>query len=78
MTDVFTRDADALHRALDRGGDEVQVNVSRATAEWLVELVEARARGQEVVTTRGRAKVAPAEAAEVLGMSQTPGAQADG
>lgn len=70
MTELLTRDADALHRALDKGGDEIKVCVSRETAEWLSRLVDARARGQEVVLTRGNAEVTPAEAAELLGMSR--------
>lgn len=70
MAELLTRDADALHRALDKGGDEIKVNVSRETAEWLARLIDARARGQEVMLTRGNAEVTPAEAAELLGMSR--------
>ncbi len=70
MTELLIRDADALHRALDRGGDEINVRVSRETAEWLSRLVDAKARGQEVLLTRGHAEVTPAEAAELLGMSR--------
>jgi excisionase family DNA binding protein len=70
MTELLTRDADALHRALDKGGDEIEVSVSRETAEWLARLVDAKARGQEVMLTRGNAEVTPAEAAELLGMSR--------
>ena len=55
MTDALTRDADALHRALDGAGDEVKVSVSRQTAEWLARIVDARSRGQRVVVTHGRA-----------------------
>ncbi len=70
MTNVLTRDADALHRALDRAGDEVKVSVSRETAEWLARIVDARSRGQRVVVTHGRAEVTPAEAAALLGVSR--------
>lgn len=70
MTELLTRDADALHRALDKPGDEIEVSVSRETAEWLARLVDAKARGQEVLLTRGNAEVTPAEAAELLGMSR--------
>lgn len=70
MTELLTRDADALHRALDKGGDEIEVSVSRETAEWLARLVDAKARGHEVLLTRGNAEVTPAEAAELLGMSR--------
>lgn len=70
MPELPTRDAVALHRALDKGGDEIEVRVSRETAEWLARLVDARARGQRVLLTRGNAEVTPAEAAELLGMSR--------
>lgn len=70
MTEVLNQDADALHRALDKGGDEIKVSVSRETAEWLARLVDAKARGHQVVLTRGNAEVSPAEAAELLGMSR--------
>lgn len=70
MTDVLTRDASALHRALDGGGDEVKVSVSRQTAEWLARIVDARSRGQRVVVTHGHAEVSPAEAAALLGVSR--------
>ncbi|MFT4233985.1 MAG: helix-turn-helix domain-containing protein [Microbacterium sp.] len=70
MTDVLTRDADALHRALVGAGDEVKVSVSRETAEWLARIVDARSRGQRIVVTRGRAEVTPAEAAALLGVSR--------
>ena len=70
MTDVLSRDADALHRALDGEGDEVNVSVSRETAEWLARIVDARSRGQRVVVTHGHAEVTPAEAAALLGVSR--------
>lgn len=70
MTELLTRDADSLHRALDMDGDEIKISVSRETAEWLAHLVDAKARGQEVLLTRGSVEVTPAEAAELLGMSR--------
>ncbi|MFT3797950.1 excisionase family DNA-binding protein [Microbacterium sp.] len=70
MTDVLIRDADALHRALDGAGDEVEVSVSRQTAEWLARIVDARSRGQRVVVTHGHAEVTPSEAAALLGVSR--------
>lgn len=70
MTDVLSRDADALHRALDGAGDEVKVSVSRETAEWLARIVDARSRGQRVVVTHCRGEVTPAEAAALLGVSR--------
>ena len=70
MTEPLTRDADALRRALVKSGDEVEVSVSRETAEWLARIVDARVRGQEIVLTRGNAEVTPTEAAGLLGMSR--------
>lgn len=70
MASVLIRDADALHRALSGEGDEVNVSVSRETAEWLARIVDARSRGQRVVVTHGRAEVTPAEAAVLLGVSR--------
>ena len=70
MSDVLTRDADALHRALDSVGDQVNVSVSRQTAEWLARIVDARSRGQRVVVTHGHAEVTPTEAAALLGVSR--------
>lgn len=70
MTDSLTRDADALHQALHGEGDEVQLNLSRGTAEWLASIVDARTRGLDVVFTRGSGEVTPAEAAVLLGISR--------
>lgn len=70
MTEVVSRDAEALHRALDVAGDEINISVSRETAEWLARLVDAKASGHDVILTRGAAEVSPAEAAELLGMSR--------
>lgn len=70
MVKTLTRDAEALHRALDAAGDEVSVSLSRETAELLARLVDARARGLQVLVTRGTAEVTPNEAAVLLGMSR--------
>ncbi|MGV0741043.1 helix-turn-helix domain-containing protein [Mycolicibacterium sp. XJ870] len=70
MTELLSRDAAALHRALDEGGDEVKISLSRETAEWLTRIVDAKAHGQEVVLTRGNAEITPGEAAGLLGMSR--------
>ncbi|MDR3068016.1 MAG: excisionase family DNA-binding protein [Cellulomonas sp.] len=70
MSPVLVRDAQALHAALARGGDEVQVSVSRQTAEMLARWVDAQVRGQEVVVTQGRQEVSPTEAAALMGMSR--------
>lgn len=70
MTEMLTRDADALHRALGKQGDKIDVSLSRPTLEMVARLVDARARGQEILVTRGLAEVTPTEAASLLGMSR--------
>ena len=70
MTALLGRDAEALHRALEGSGGDVQVSLSRETAELLSRLVDARARGEEIVVTPGNAEVTPTEAAVLLGMSR--------
>lgn len=70
MTDLLTRDAVALHRALESTGSDVNVSVSRETAEWMSSIIDARSRGQRVVVTHGHAEVTPAEAAALLGVSR--------
>jgi excisionase family DNA binding protein len=70
MTETIARDVEAVHRALDAGGDQVQVWLSRETAELVARVVDARARGQRVLFTHGDAEVTPNEAAGLLGMSR--------
>lgn len=70
MTGLLSRDAEALHRALEKSGDQVNVAVSRETAEMLSRLVDARARGEEIVVAPGSTEVTPTEAAVLLGMSR--------
>jgi excisionase family DNA binding protein len=70
MSDLLIRDAEALHRALAKPGGEVRVALSRETAELVSQLVDARARGEEIVITAGNGEVTPTEAAVLLGMSR--------
>ncbi|WP_068402417.1 helix-turn-helix domain-containing protein [Kribbia dieselivorans] len=70
MSDVLNVDAKSLHRALDGGGDRIEVSISRETAEWLTRLVDARAQGQEILFARGNTEVTPSEAAALMGMSR--------
>jgi excisionase family DNA binding protein len=70
MADLLMRDAEALHHALAKPGGEVKVALSRETAELVSRLVDARARGEEIVVTAGTAEVTPTEAAVLLGMSR--------
>jgi len=70
MTEILTRDADKLHRALAKGGDEVRVTVSRETAEWVAQMVDAKVSGRGVVLTNGLGEVSPTDAGQLLGMSR--------
>ena len=70
MSELLMRDAKALRRALARSGAEVRVALSRETAELMARLVDAQARGDEILTTPGKAEVTPTEAAVLLGMSR--------
>ena len=70
MTDLLIRDAAALHRALAEPGSEVNVALARETAELVSRLVDARARGEEIVVSPANAEVSPTEAAVLLAMSR--------
>ncbi|MEI2638168.1 MAG: helix-turn-helix domain-containing protein [Microthrixaceae bacterium] len=70
MTDVLTRDADKLHRALAKDGEEVRLTVSRETAEWVARLVDAKISGHDVVLTNSLGEVTPTQAGRLLGMSR--------
>jgi excisionase family DNA binding protein len=70
VTDLLARDAKALHRALDKSGDEVKVALSRETAELVSRVVDARVRGEEIIVSPGATEVTPTEAAVLLGMSR--------
>lgn len=70
MSDLLVRDAEALHRALAKSGSEVMVAISRETAELVSRLIDARARGEEILVSPGNAEVTPTEAAVLLGMSR--------
>ena len=67
---VLERDAQALHRALASDSDEVSVSLSRETAEFLAQVVDAQASGQEIVFSRMPDEVSPEDAARMLGMSR--------
>ncbi|NLH71118.1 MAG: helix-turn-helix domain-containing protein [Brooklawnia sp.] len=70
MTEMRTRDADKLHRALAKGGDEVLLTVSRETAEWMAQLVDAKVSGHDVMLTNSLGEVTPTQAGQLLGMSR--------
>lgn len=70
MSDLLVRDAEALHRALARSGSEVKVALSRETAELMSQLIDARARGEEIVVSPRNTEVTPTEAAVLLGVSR--------
>jgi excisionase family DNA binding protein len=70
MSDLLARDAEALHHALAGSSSEVRAALSRETAELVSRLVDAWARGEEIVVTAGNTEVTPTEAAVLLGMSR--------
>jgi excisionase family DNA binding protein len=70
MSPVLMRDVEALQQALSVDGEQVSVSLSRGTVEMLTRVVEAQAKGQEVLITHGIQEVSPAEAALLLGMSR--------
>jgi len=70
VSQVIERDVKALHHALETGGDEVSVSLSRESARFLTNIMDARVQGAEVVVTHGLQEVTPAEAAKILGMSR--------
>ena len=70
VTELLMRDAAALHRALTEPGGEVNVALSRETAELVSRLVDARARGEEILVSPANAEVSPTEAAVLLAMSR--------
>lgn len=69
-TEILTRDADKLHQALAKVGDEVRLSVSRETAEWMARLVDAKVSGHDVVLTNSLGDVTPTQAGQLLGMSR--------
>jgi excisionase family DNA binding protein len=70
VTIVLERDTQALHRALENDADEISVSLSRQTAELLAQVVDAQAKGQEIVITQGIHEVTTSDAAKMLGMSR--------
>lgn len=70
MSDTMSRDVDAVRRALEEHGNQVRLSLSRETAEFVARVIEARARGDQVLITRRTAAMTPNEAAELLGMSR--------
>ncbi|MDR1798292.1 MAG: helix-turn-helix domain-containing protein [Bifidobacteriaceae bacterium] len=70
MSPVLQRDAEALHQALELDGDELSVSLSRQTVEFIAQVVDAQAHGQEVVFSRVPREVSPEDAARMLGVSR--------
>jgi len=67
---TFADDVLRLESSLLRAGDEVEVTLTRATAEFVAGIVRAKAAGQKVVLARDIEEVSPAKAAELMGMSR--------
>lgn len=70
MSGLLLRDAAAISRALAEPGDQVNVTLSRQTAELVSRLVDAQVRGEEIVVYPAAAEVDLAEATVLLAMSR--------
>lgn len=70
MVGMLARDGESVRRALNTDGEEVKLSVSRKTAELVALVIDARARGQQIVFTRADSEVTPNEATALLGMSR--------
>jgi len=70
MEAVLEKDFKRLRAEVSKGRSEVNVTISAETASVLADLIEARAKGQDLLPTRGLQEVTPAEAAALLGMSR--------
>ena len=70
MGPVLQRDSQALHHALESDGDELSLSLSRETVEFVAQVVDARASGQEVVFSRVPKEVSPEDAAKMLSVSR--------
>ena len=70
MSPALERDVRAIHCALESEEDEISVNLSRETAQFLAAVIDAQTQGQEVLVTRGLQEVTTSEAAKLLGMSR--------
>jgi len=67
---LLAHDAQVLERSLADGRDQISLSLSRETVEFVSQIVNAKASGQDVIITHGFAEVTPAEAATMLGMSR--------
>jgi len=67
---VLERDRVALHRALDADSDEINLSMSRESAEYFARVADTEASGHGVVFSRVPDEVSPEDAAKVLGMSR--------
>ncbi|MDR2373493.1 MAG: helix-turn-helix domain-containing protein [Bifidobacteriaceae bacterium] len=67
---TLARDAQVLERSLANDEEQISVSLSRETVEFVSRIVAAKARGLDVIVTRGFEEVTPTEAAAMLGMSR--------
>jgi excisionase family DNA binding protein len=70
LSKILLKDAETLRSALASNDRNVSVSLSRETAEFVFNVVDAKARGREVLIVRGLGEVSPTEAALILGMSR--------
>jgi len=70
MVPALVKEAEDLRRALANKEARIDVSFSRETAEFVSQILNAKADGKEVVVTRGLKEVSPTEAASILGVSR--------
>jgi excisionase family DNA binding protein len=67
---TLEKDIEALEQSLRSRTKRVSVSLSRETAEFVTQVIKAKAGGQDVIMTQGLDEVTTTEAAQILGVSR--------
>ena len=70
MVPSVVKEAEELRKALTEEKSLIKISLSRETAEFVSQILDAKADGKEVVVTRGLKEISPTEAASMLGISR--------
>jgi len=70
MVPPVVQEAEELRKALTEDKALINVSFSRETAEFISQILDAKAEGKEVLVTKGLEEVSPTEAASILGVSR--------
>ncbi|MFV2143123.1 MULTISPECIES: helix-turn-helix domain-containing protein [Isoptericola] len=70
MSDTLARDSAALHDAIQRGAPEQEVRLHLSTIQYLAGVIDARMHIDKTATDEPDEEIAPARAADLLGMSR--------